>query len=269
MSIFSEPLVVLAWVTRLTAIGVVVDSAERVAAHKVFSDTALLSWPWLRSRRRPTRIYLFDRFLAYPNYLFIMLLRLVAAICLLLWPLDQAVTLIALPIALAGGMLTHLRNRLYEITASHRMSVLILSVLLLRSLVPNSLLVNQIALWFIALQVCLSYAVAGWFRIHNKRWREGSTLAISVRVHGIRSGDAARLLANYPTLGRILTWGVWAIECTFPLALVLPPPITYAYLAGGLAMHLANAYFFGFNKFVWCWPAAYPAVIYAASMLTN
>ena len=56
-------------------------------------------------------------------------------------------------------------------------------------------------------------------------------------------------------------WAVMVFELVFPLALFSQPAL---FIALGLAMlfHLANAYFFGLNRFVFAWLAAYPSLLW-------
>jgi hypothetical protein len=68
------------------------------------------------------------------------------------------------------------------------------------------------------------------------------------------------------TWARLGSWSVLCFECGFPVALLVPS-VTLPWLAVGLLFHVANAYIFGLNRFVFAWLAAYPSLLYFSGQL--
>ncbi len=120
-------------------------------------------------------------------------------------------------------------------------------------------------LWFVALQCCLSYFVAGVAKASAQGWRAGSYLVgiFQTRIYG-HAGLSA-LLQDHRQLATILARLVITWECVFPAVLAAPVPIVLIFIAGGAAFHVVNAYIMGLNIFVWAFLAAYPAILFCAS----
>ena len=95
---------------------------------------------------------------------------------------------------------------------------------------------------YLAVQLTLSYFVAGLVKIRHRDWRNGSALT---RLTGLPAQ---------------LAWPVLIWECTFPLAW-LNHTFCLAYLAVGVVFHLANTKILGLNRFFWVWLAAYPSLL--------
>jgi hypothetical protein len=105
------------------------------------------------------------------------------------------------------------------------------------------------AFFYIAIQLILSYTIAGLAKIASSEWREGTALP---EILG-RYGSAWR-----PS--RFFSWGLMLYELSWPLAYWHPVP----YVLTGMLFHLINAYVFGLNRFFWAWLAAYPALLAVA-----
>lgn len=95
---------------------------------------------------------------------------------------------------------------------------------------------------YLAVQLTLSYFVAGLVKLRQPDWRNGKALT---RLTG---------------LSALLAWPVLLWECTFPLAW-LNHTLCLAYLGIGVVFHLANAKLLGLNRFFWIWLAAYPSLL--------
>lgn len=95
---------------------------------------------------------------------------------------------------------------------------------------------------YLAVQLTLSYFVAGLFKLKHPDWRDGTALT---RLTGMPAQLA------WPTL-------LW--QCTFPLVW-LNHSLCLVYLAIGVVFHLANAKVLGLNRFFWIWMAAYPSLL--------
>lgn len=118
----------------------------------------------------------------------------------------------------------------------------------------------QAGLAYIAVQVVLSYFIAGFVKVRAADWRSGRALGVFLNLPSFPVPTRLRRLAGRPALLHVLSLAVIAFELGAPLALVWPWP----YLTAAMAFHLFNAYALGLNRFVWAWAAAYPAVVYWA-----
>lgn len=143
---------------------------------------------------------------------------------------------------------------------SDRMGLLILFCLLLSHLLPDPLW-REAALGYLALQLTLSYFIAGWVKLVNPDWRRGRALADVFRFSAYPVAENLRRLAERPRLLFAASWAVMLLELAFPAALLHPAALAAA-LALAALFHLSNAFFFGLNRFFWTWIAAYPSILW-------
>lgn len=148
---------------------------------------------------------------------------------------------------------------------SDRMSLLILSCLALAHLAPDRKW-EELALAYLALQLCLSYFVSGWVKLRNPDWRSGEALADVFRFSAYPVSEALRGWAERPV---VLFWAGWAVilfETAFPLALIDPRLLVGALVIAAL-FHFSNACLFGLNRFFWTWLSAYPSILWLQARL--
>lgn len=122
----------------------------------------------------------------------------------------------------------------------------------------------RFGLYYIVINLLLSYAKAGYAKIRSGEWKDGTVLPQfmeqsffpDIRAAAPRLGERAKQVAM----------AVMAIE----VAVVLSP------LLGGLVwlpflvmvvFHFAIYWAFGLNRFFWIWIAAWPSVFYVAEAL--
>lgn len=143
---------------------------------------------------------------------------------------------------------------------SDRMSHLILFCLVLVHFVPGAAM-QEYVFGYLALQLILSYFIAGWVKIVNPEWRSGRALQDVFCFSAYPVSEQTRDLANQPHLLYAGAWAVMLFEILFPFSLA-----TQATLIIGLVLaamfHLANAWLFGLNRFFWIWLAAYPSLLW-------
>lgn len=148
---------------------------------------------------------------------------------------------------------------------SDRMSLLILCCLCLTLFMPERKWQEYI-FGYLALQLLLSYFIAGWVKIMNPEWRNGRALQDVFRFSAYPVSESLRGWADRPGLLCVMSWAVILFELCFPLTLV-----TQVTLIIGLMMaatfHLANACLFGLNRFFWIWLAAYPSILWLQDRL--
>lgn len=170
----------------------------------------------------------------------------------------------------ALGLLTTSIRLLYRYDGPYnggadRMGLLILICLTIAHL-PLPPFARELALGYLAIQLVLSYFVAGLVKIVNPDWRSGKALVQVFESTGYPASDDLRGLARMPGMLRAAAWAVMLLELAFPLALIDQRLLIAALLATG-AFHLANAILFGFNRFFWTWLAAYPAILWLQERL--
>ncbi len=145
--------------------------------------------------------------------------------------------------------------------ADSQLLVIIYSAISL-TLLSDTPLVASYCLYFLTLQLCLSYFAAGFHKLGSREWRNGSALpgVLSTRLFG--SPALAAWLHRRKLLSLSLSLGTIAWEMSIPVVLVAPREICFCYFACGVMFHLSTALTMGLNKFVWAFFALYPAAIY-------
>lgn len=144
---------------------------------------------------------------------------------------------------------------------SDRVRLLILSCLWLSHLAPNPTWAG-IAVSYLAVQIVLSYTLAGYVKLANPEWRRGQALADVFAFSVYPVSDALRARAGARGALLALSWLTILFEVLFPLALKVA-------LMAALGFHLANACLFGLNRFVWSWLAAYPCLLWFQQALVQ
>jgi hypothetical protein len=143
---------------------------------------------------------------------------------------------------------------------SDRMGLLILCCLCLANFMP---LVEwqEIIFGYLALQLVLSYFIAGWVKILNPEWRSGRALQDVFRFSAYPVSEATRKWADWPRLLFVMSWAVMLFELLFPFTLLTQNTLIFGLVIAAL-FHLGNVYLFGFNRFFWMWLAAYPSILW-------
>jgi uncharacterized membrane protein YphA (DoxX/SURF4 family) len=143
---------------------------------------------------------------------------------------------------------------------SDRMGLLILCCLTLAHFLPG-LRWRECAFGYLALQLILSYFMAGWVKFCNPEWRDGRALQDVFRFSAYPVSESLREWADRPRLLRLMSWLVMLFELLFPLSLLTQPTLVLG-LTLAVLFHFANACLFGLNRFFWIWMAAYPSLIW-------
>jgi len=143
---------------------------------------------------------------------------------------------------------------------SDRMGLLILTCLTLIHLLPSDTW-QEYVFGYLAMQVILSYFIAGWVKFANPDWRNGQALRDVFDFSLYPVSENLRAWANHPTFLLLLSWVVIGFELLFPLTFINQTTLLIG-LAFATFFHLSNHYFFGFNRFVWIWIAAYPSILW-------
>lgn len=233
-----------------TAFASAVAALELLVARRALSDTGVFAWPVLRRDYAHPRLV--GLLFAYRPMLVVLALQLAAAVALPWFPLGAW-------LLFATTLATAVRFRGSFNGGSDSMLLVVTLALALAHTFPAH---ANLALGYCAVQLVLSYTIAGLVKLRDPAWRDGRALAILVELPQYRvPRTLARLVARCTRLG---SWTILVFELAFPLvfanrlaAIVL--------LAIGALFHLANALVFGLDRFLWTWLAAYPALLFTVS----
>jgi hypothetical protein len=165
-------------------------------------------------------------------------------------------------VALASRMLLYLRNQL-GLDGSDQM-ILVASTGVAVALLVHDRLAQTLALDYIALQLLLSYAVAGIAKAVSPKWRSGRAVPAILSTIGYGFPVVGSYLSARPLLGRVLCWATIIFECSAPLLILFGTPGALVVIAAGLGFHLSIALLMGLNIFPWSFAAAYPALLLLA-----
>ena len=118
------------------------------------------------------------------------------------------------------------------------------------------------ALWSVALQSVLSYAVSGWAKLAGPSWRNGEALEGVTRTLTYGDRRAWRFFNAHPRIARTMGSGVLAMECLFPSVFLGKGRLAGPMLAAASGFHIGNARIMGLGRFVWSFMSMHPAVLY-------
>lgn len=148
---------------------------------------------------------------------------------------------------------------------SDRMGLLVLWAVMIGELAPWDM-IREVFFGYLALQLVLSYFVAGLVKVRNPEWRNGIAMARIFRSSIYPLSESMRSWSDRRGLMVALGWVTLVFELMFPLFLWRPESLLVG-LGIAFAFHIANAFTFGLNRFVWAWLAAYPALIWFQSKI--
>lgn len=252
---------------RLLALSVLVQALELLQARKAWADNGVWSWPILKREHRALPLPLRGLFsLVLPAKPFLVLLACEGAAALALAFGMSAAT----PLLLFAEVAVCVRFRGTFNGGSDYLTVLTTMALALAWLLgaAERPMVGKACLGYIAVQLTLSYFIAGLSKLKEADWRNGAALRGFVRSPQYGAPAFAQRLLDGKRRCQILSWFVLLFECGFPLAW-LGPRVCTAVIALGFAFHLGNWLFFGLNRFVFAWAAAYPALLFGSQLLAS
>jgi len=254
----ASPFGALSLVVRVGSVGVAISSLESLVRRADFGPGGLLRGQVLLTRARWLRYF---TFLSPPGAVLALTgARLVAAGALIAGGGDFEVARVGAIVIAAATLLLRLRTPL-DIHALGTMVMVTFTAAAL-GLGAGTRLSMTFALGFIAAQACLAYFVAGASKLAEPSWRTGQAMPqlSSTLMWGNR--QQALMLRSHHRLALALCWLTMVGECTFPLALAVPLPITIGLLGCAAVFHIVTAIDMGLNSFVWAFGSTYPAVIF-------
>ncbi|MDH5180158.1 MAG: HTTM domain-containing protein [Gammaproteobacteria bacterium] len=174
------------------------------------------------------------------------------------------------PLWVTGGLLLLYIIALHRFQGPYnggadRMGLLILCCLFLAYLLPPGYW-REVVFGYLALQLLLSYFVAGLVKVVNPDWRSGTALCDVFRFSAYPVSESLRVYADAPRLMWLMGWLVMILELLFPLSMFAGRGLLVM-LGLTAAFHFANACLFGLNRFFWVWIAAYPSILWLQSRI--
>ncbi len=247
--------------TSIVAAAVMFQTIELLLLRGTFQDASVWSWPILRNDfdELPGIVrQVADGLLRYPNFVAVLWLRLIAASCIVIMP-----HVIWSLILIGTTTLIALRWRGSFNGGSDSMTLVVLVGLTLALMRPSSSVVVLAGMAYIAVQLVLSYFIAGIVKLKHRTWRSGKALQGFVTYAAYSIHPWLKDILEQRVVGRAVNWAVILFECSFPLAL-MSPRICLIYISLAALFHLGNVYVFGLNRFAFAWAAAYPALYLCA-----
>lgn len=244
------------WMPRLAALATAVCALELIIVREAFSERGVYAWSVLRAEygvlARPLGVVFGAR-----GTLLLLVLQLAAAIALPLTTHPAPAW-----VAFAATFAIAIRWRgTYNGGSDAMLLVVLLAISLARTFPAHA----NAALAYAAVQLVLSYFIAGIAKLGDPAWRTGRAMPLIVTLPHYRVPARAAAILASPGAGRFAAYAMLVFECTFPVAL-LHPTVCLVYLGVGAGFHLVNALAFGLDRFLWVWIAAYPALIHWAGV---
>jgi len=255
------------WTERALALALLLQAIELLQARAVFADGGIWSWSVLRREHAalpaPLR-WLFALVLPQTPFVGLLLMELVAALLL-----GLGVSTVA-PFLLFAEVAVCVRFRGTFNGGSDTLTVLITMALSVAWLfdAEHQPIVGKACLAYVAVQVTLSYFIAGLAKLKESDWRSGAALLSFVRSGQYGAPAWVQRALDGKRRCQVLSWGVLLFECGFPLAW-LSPRTRLGLLALGFAFHVGNWLVFGLNRFVFAWAAAYPALLFGSQLVAS
>ena len=250
-------------IEQLTALALIVQSVEMLQLQRTMADDGPWSWKIIRDDFQgfPSGLrWLLDHILAFPGLALLLWMQILCALALLVTSHPMLNCFL-----LTSTVLICLRWRGTFNGGSDYMTVLILAALTVARLSPHHPQILVGCLWYIALQLCASYFIAGVVKLRNIRWRDGSALPAIFELPQYSAPKLSQRLRGSPRMSFALCWGTMLFECAFPVAL-LHPQASLALMTIAFVFHLGNAFQLGLNRFLFIWPAAYPALYFCSAL---
>lgn len=243
---------VLLLMLRLLGILAVIQSIELQCLRKYWSDHGIWRWVDLRDDLQG-----FGLVLAANGFLVLNGLRFILGLVVIALPsAGLAVALLVLHV------LTLMRWRGSFNGGSDYMNLMLLLGVSAGLVFAHIPAVGWFCLWYMTLQLVLSYYRAGFVKVKNCQWRSGEALGAFLGSPRYQQGSLSLALLSHPKVLKLAAWMVMIFELSFPLSL-LGPNWALTYMTAGFFFHLINSYWFGLNRFFFAWVAAYPALYFA------
>lgn len=253
----------LHWTSAIIGFAVFFQTLELFSIRKSVQDHGVWNWNLVRKDFAPLPGWFrsaLDLVLSYRGFLVILALRMVCAVWIGISPNASSAAILFIT-----TLLISLRWRGSFNGGSDFMNLIVLSALTLATCFDNNPTIGTACLWYIAIQTCTSYFIAGAIKLRRENWRSGKALSGFLSTTIYSPDPLSTTLSGSPALARLASWAVITFECLFPLAL-LNSQACLVMMGWAILFHLSNFYFFGLNRFLLSWAAAYPALYYCSQL---
>lgn len=245
----------------LSSISIIISAFEWFALKQHLMSNGIFSWT-IRSlsiKNKLQKKYI-NLLFNYPNLLSLYVIQILAGITIFFSKNHPISISICCGIISLISITLNFRTK-EGLYGADKMSRLILITGALCFIFPT-LKIIFFGLYFISFQLILSYGTAGWIRLFQPKWRDGSDLKLVLRQHTYSNKIIWRLIENnrFPLKSTAIL--ILVFECSFVISLFLPTPFFFIYIIFGIIFHLTNAIVMGLNTFVWSFLSAYPAIIW-------
>lgn len=149
----------------------------------------------------------------------------------------------------------------YSLDGAYQMSLVVLFSLSLGSISGTQSNSSSLCLYYIAIQLIISYFISGYSKLLSIVWRKGyaANLVFSTKIYG--HSLIHNMVQHRPT-AYALCWCVMVFESLFFLSIFMAPSFSLFFIACSFFFHLANAIFMGLNNFLFSFSSTYPSLIY-------
>jgi hypothetical protein len=256
--------------TLIAAAGSILLALEDWHNRAEYADTGLMSWPvaqlqWQWSDNQ--RIITMWRILYGHRTLELLIMaRLVLSFVLVFSSLFLGELLNGLLAACILLMLstTHMRSP-YGGDGADQMVLVVFVGVTLAWLLPDGGIAQRAALWFVALQLILSYTVAGLGKMVSTEWWNGTGLIGVLSTYSYGSPRVSVLAHRHPSLIMAMSWLVILFEVGWSSVLLMPTQVAGVLFFIGVLFHLGTAVVMSLNTFTFAFVAAYPIAWYCVS----
>uniref|UniRef100_Q022R4 HTTM domain-containing protein n=1 Tax=Solibacter usitatus (strain Ellin6076) TaxID=234267 RepID=Q022R4_SOLUE len=254
-------------IVTLASTGVFIASVELLALKSEFEDGGLFGWEVLRTVSRAT-LYVGSgrprQLISHPFFVpTVAGARALAALTLILFRNHHALSTACVLAVITATILMYWRAP-FGLDGSDQMFLITFVAVGIHKLFSADVHIGQASLWFIAIQGCLSYCVAGVAKVISPVWRSGEAVRRIMGTRTYGTSRSASFVSGRAGTCLALSWLLMLFECTFPLALAFGETGFAVFAVMGIFFHIANAAIMGLNTFVWAFVATYPAILFCA-----
>ena len=244
----------LFWVEHILSIATILQTIELFQLRTIWSDRGI--WTW-NSLRRQFSIPIFGLFFSENGFGMVLILRLIAALMIWIYPFHIWNALIFLT-----TWMISVRFRGYFNGGSDSMTIVVSLGIWLSRFFQFHPIYWKLGIAYIAIQLTLSYWIAGLVKLANPAWRSGTAMPAFFKTPRYDSPPKwIHGFFDHPQKSQLTSWALMAFEITFPLAWLSPDTCIF-YCSIAFIFHVLNFWIFGLNRFVFAWLSAYPALYF-------
>jgi hypothetical protein len=262
-------------ITLLGGLAIIIQSLETLSTNADFDDGGFHSWrvikfDYLYSSsvfNWPVFTVLASRF----SMSVLMVLRL-AAVVMIGLEVFSALPGFEIWAHISGAYLLgvacffHMRTP-FGLDGSDQLILLLSATMACTSFIHADPLIAEIGVWFLGIQLCLSYFVSGFAKFLSATWRSGRAVVFVMDTKTYGKKWAIEPLLDYKALSKTICWWVILWETLFPFAMFMDPMIIQAFCVCAILFHVGTAVVMGLNTFAISFPAAIPAAYYVSTKL--